>query len=384
MVPSGSAPCKHPMPVLRRLDTPIPALHSPAMQPEELLAAWGGEALVVRHDEPLRAWMLIAVHSTALGPAMGGTRVRVYPSFVDAVADVLLLAEAMTRKQAMAGLPYGGGKAVLALPEIPPRDADAWHGLFLRYGDLVDSLGGTYVTAADMHTGSDEMDVVGERTSHVLGRSPATGGSGDSGSDTAIGVLHGIRASCAHAFGARRLTGRSVLVQGAGAVGGPLVGMLADAGAEVLVAEPDPSRVAAAEASGATAVDPALAIASPCDVFAPCAAGGILSAATIPHLRCRVVAGAANNQLAEPADADRLADAGILYAPDYVVNAGGVIHLAGYEALGWDQATVAAHLAGIERTLTEVFEAADHEGTTPAAAADRIAARRVAAARSID
>jgi leucine dehydrogenase len=349
--------------------------------PEELLAAWDGDALVVRHDGPSRAWMLIGVHSTALGPAMGGTRMRPYPSLFDAVADVLRLAEAMTRKQAMAGLPFGGGKAVLAVTEIPERGGEAWRGLLERYGDLVGSLGGTYVTAADIHTGSAEMDVVGERTPHVLGRSVGRGGSGDSGRDTAVGVLHGIRAACARAFGTPDLRGRSVLVQGAGAVGGPLVEMLVGAGAEVLVAEPDPDRLADAQVAGALPIDAGRAVGTPVDVFAPCAAGGILSAATIPHLECRVVAGAANNQLTEHTDAVRLAEAGILYAPDYVVNAGGVIHLAGYEALGWDEATVAAHLAGIGDTLTEVFEAAERDGTTPAEAADRIAAARVAAAR---
>jgi glutamate dehydrogenase/leucine dehydrogenase len=377
MVPPGSAPFKH-----RGGFSQVATLtYTAAVLTEDLLRVWGGESLVVGFDDVSQTWMLIAVHSTALGPAMGGTRMKVYRSSTDAEADVLRLAAAMTNKQAMADLPYGGGKAVLAVPAIPTRGADAWRGLFERYGDLVASLGGTYVTAADMHTGSAEMDVIGERTTHVLGRSPALGGSGDSGRDTAVGVLHGIRASCARAFGDAELGGRSVLVQGAGAVGAPLVEMLVEEGAEVLVAELDPDRLARVEARGATAIDPASAIGTPVDVFAPCAAGGILSADTIGHLKCRVVAGAANNQLAERHDADRLVDAGILYAPDYVVNAGGVIHLAGYEALGWDDATVVARLAGIERTLMEVFDVADRERISSADAADRLAAERVAAGR---
>ena len=348
---------------------------------EGLVAVWGGESLVVRHDAPSAGWMFVAVHSTVLGPAMGGTRAKTYPSFADAVRDALRLSQAMTRKQAAAHLPFGGGKAVLSLPEIPARGSHAWRSLFERYGDLVASLGGTYVTAADMNTGHDEMDVIAERTEHVLGRSPERGGSGDPGPDTAVGVLHGIRAACARAFGDADLAGRSIAVQGAGSVGSHLLGLLREARATTTVADIDAERVrAVADATGATVVPPEQIASTPCDVFAPCATGGVLSADTIPRLRCRVVAGAANNQLATDEDDDRLARTGILYAPDYVVNAGGVIHLAGHETLGWDDATVRARLAAIEHTLTEVFDLADAEGITTAEAADRVADARIAAA----
>ena len=189
---------------------------------EDLLRDWDGEEVAVRFDAPTDTWMLIGVHSTVLGPAMGGTRMKVYAAPEEALADVLRLSGAMTFKQAAADLPYGGGKAVLAVPAIPDRGSRERRELLLRYAALVDSLHGTYVTAADMNTGPPEMDVIGERTSHVLGRSPAAGGSGDPAAGTAVGVFHGIRASCLHAFGSPDLDGRSILVQGVGSVGGRL------------------------------------------------------------------------------------------------------------------------------------------------------------------
>ena len=358
-----------------------PRLRRVAPTFEERLASWDGEELIVRRDDETGGWMLIAVHSTVLGPAMGGTRAKTYPSFDAAVTDALRLSQAMTRKQAAAHLPFGGGKAVLALPEVPTRGSDAWRAVFERYGDLIAALGGTYVTAADMNTSSAEMDVISERTPHVLGRSPERGGSGNPGPDTAVGVYHGIRAACARVFGDPDLSRRSVAVQGAGSVGSRLLELLRDAGATTVVADIDPDRARdAAAATGADIVDAEQVVRTDCEVFAPCATGGILSAATIPTLRCRIVAGAANNQLATDDDDDRLSEAGILYAPDYVVNAGGVIHLAGHETLGWDDATVSARLAGIERTLAEVFELAEDEGVTTAEAADLVADARIAAA----
>jgi leucine dehydrogenase len=232
-----------------------------------------------------------------------------------------------------------------------------------------------------MNTGEADMDALAERTPHVLGRSPARGGAGDPAHGTALGVFHGIRASCRHALGSGDIGGRTVLIQGAGAVGTRLARHLHEAGASVLVADTHEDRAmeTAASVKGRTvAVDDV--VSTPCDVYAPCATGAVLSAQTIPRLRCRVVAGAANNQLAEPEDAARLRDAGILFAPDYVINAGGVIHLAGFETLGWDDATMSARLAGIGQTLTDVFESAEREGITTAEAADRLARARIAAA----
>ncbi len=345
---------------------------------EDLLRGWDGEGVLVRFDEPTQSWMLVCLHSTRLGPAAGGTRMKVYPSPHDALRDGLRLASAMTSKNAVAGLPLGGGKAVLAVPEIP--QGDARRELLLRYADVVASLGGTYRTACDMNTSEHDMDVVAERCPYVFGRSEAGGGSGSSAPATATGVFHGIRASVEHAFGSPALDGRSVLVQGVGAVGRRLAEMLAGAGARLVLADVDESRAKEAGAAlGAETLDPQDAISAEVDVFSPCATGGILNEATIPRLRCRIVAGAANNQLAEPADAERLAKAGILYAPDYVINAGGIIHLASLELLGEDRTRLEERLRGIGNTLGEVFRLAEAEGISTGAAADRLVEQRLAA-----
>jgi glutamate dehydrogenase/leucine dehydrogenase len=344
---------------------------------EERLRGWDGEELVTRYDEPTSTWLFIGVHSTVLGPAMGGTRMKPYPTPDDAVRDVLRLSQGMTMKQAAAGLPYGGGKAVLAVPSVPEPGSNERAEIIARYADLVGSLHGTYVTAADMNTGPADMDAISERTTYVLGRSRGNGGAGDPGEGTAIGVYHAIRASCRQAFGTDDLSARSVLVQGAGSVGHRLIAELLEAGARVMAADVDPARVAL---TGAEPVDADAALTTPCDVFAPCATGAVFGEQTIPTLACRVIAGAANNQLAAPEDAARLAARGILYAPDYVANAGGVIWLAGYETLGWDDAHMRARLAGIEQTLDEVFARADSEGIPTAAAADRLALARIHAA----
>jgi len=347
---------------------------------EQLLRTWDGELVAVRHDGPTATWMFVGVHSTALGPGFGGTRMKPYPRPAEALWDVLRLSEAMTLKNSLAGIPFGGGKAVLAVPELP--SGPARRELLLRYADLVASLRGTYVTAADMNTGAADMDVIGERTEHVLGRSPERGGSGEPSPATARGVFHAIRAAVRHAFGSDDLAGRSVLVQGVGAVGGRLADLLAEAGAKVLVSDLDPDRARrAAERVEGVEVPTDDAIGADCDVFAPCAAGGVLSAETIPRLRCRVVAGAANNQLLEPADAERLRDAGILYAPDFVVNAGGVLSLAGLEVLGWTPEHLEERLRGIGDTLLRVFALAEEEGITTDAAARRLAEERIAAGR---
>jgi leucine dehydrogenase len=246
----------------------------------------------------------------------------------------------------------------------------------------VGSLGGSYVTACDMNTTERDMDVVGERCAHVMGRSVAAGGSGTSAPDTAVGVFHGIRAAVAHVFGSPDLAGRTLAIQGAGAVGGPLARLLADAGASLTIADVDEARAAGVAAEvGASVTAPDDVVGVACDVFAPCATGGVLNPETIPRLRAAIVAGAANNQLADPEDADRIAARGILYAPDFVVNAGGVLHLVGYERLGWSPDEMAARLAGIGVTLERVLEMARDEGVTPEAAATRLAGARIDAAR---
>lgn len=345
---------------------------------EDLLKGWDGEEVVLRHDDSTKAWMFVGVHSTVRGPAMGGTRLTSYDRPEDALDDVLRLSGAMTLKQAAADLPFGGGKAVIGVPDVPEPGSEERTALLLSYAELVDSLHGTYVTAADMNTGESDMDVIGERTSHVLGRSRANGGAGDPGAATARGVFHGIQAAVTHWFGTADLGGHSVLVQGLGSVGSRLAEHLHEAGATLVVADLDEERASAfADELGAKVTTANDAISTECDVFAPCATGRVFTPATIPHLRCRIVAGAANNQLGSTEDGDRLREAGILYAPDYVVNAGGVIHLAGHEALGWDEPTIAERLRGIGNTLLEVFETAERNGVSTAVAAERLARARL-------
>ena len=343
---------------------------------EELLQGWDGEEAVIRYDAESGAWMFVCIHSTARGPAGGGTRLRVYPTPADGLADAMRLSSAMTRKMAVADMPLGGGKAVLAVPELP--EGEARRRLLLRYGRLVASLGGTYRTAGDMNITPADLDVVSETCPWVFG---STGHGGNSGRGTARGVLHGIHASVEHIFGSPDLDGRSVLVQGVGAVGRDLARDLAEAGARVLVADVDEEQAGRVAAEIGGGMIPARdALTTECDVYAPCAVGGTLGAETIPTLGCRIVAGSANNQLVEPEDAARLHAAAILYAPDYVINAGGVLQLLGLEELGWDEAELERNLAGIGDTLRRLYRDADANGITPAEAAERLAAARVAAA----
>ncbi len=341
---------------------------------EKLLADWDGEHAVVRFDPESGAWIFVCVHSTARGPAGGGTRMRVYPTPADGLADAMRLSGAMTRKMAAAGMPRGGGKGVLAVPELPagePRKR-----LLRRYGELVASLGGSYRTAGDMNISPADLDVVAETCPWVYG---TTRRGGNSGRGTARGGLHAIRATVEHLFGSPDLAGRSVLVQGAGSVGSVLARELADAGARVLVSDVDEAR---ASATGFETVSPERVLETEVDVYSPCAVGGTLSAGSIPRLACRAIAGCANNQLAEPEDAERLHERGILLAPDYIVNAGGIIQLIGLEDEGWDEAQLEERLAGIGDTLRTLFAEADANGITPAEAADRLVSRRLAEARS--
>ena len=336
---------------------------------EGLLAGWEGEHAVVRHDAESGAWMFVCVHSTVRGPAGGGTRLRVYPTPPDGLADAMRLSKAMTWKMAAAGMPRGGGKAVLAVPELPTGEPR--RRLLRRYGELVASLGGSYRTAGDMNISPADLDVVAETCPWVYG---TTGRGGNSGRGTARGGLHAIRATIEHVFGSPDLEDRSVLVQGAGAVGSVLARELAEAGARVFVSDVDESRAAA---TGCETVPPDRALETEVDVYSPCAVGGTLNVDSIPRLPCRAVAGCANNQLAEPEDARRLQERGILYAPDYVVNAGGIIQLIGLEDEGWNEAQLEERLAAIGGTLRELFAEADADGITPEEAADRLVRRRL-------
>jgi leucine dehydrogenase len=341
---------------------------------EELLREWEGESVTIRYDRATGIWMFVAIHDRTLGMALGGCRLKIYPEPRDGLRDALRLAQEMTFKWAAIDFPFGGGDAVLAAPgPIDPLERES---LMLRLGDLVDSLGGTYGTGVDLGTTPADMDIVARRTSRVFGRTPENGGAGDPGPYTALGVFAAIRTAALSVWETAVLAGRTVLVPGVGAVGAPLAMHLARAGARVLVTDALPGRAQqVASAIGAVVVPPEETYDVPCDIFAPCAIGGVLNARSIPRLQCRIVAGGANNQLEEEADAARLMERGILYAPDFVINAGGAIAYGTIEMLRWTPAQAEARIAQIGETLAEILQEAELEGATTLAQAKRRAQR---------
>ncbi len=323
--------------------------------------------------------MLVCVHSTRLGPSAGGTRMKRYDSFDAALEDGMRLAEAMTLKFASVSFPRGGGKAVIALPaDAQPRDEERCR-LLHEFGAFVTSLGGLFSCAPDMNTSAEDMDVIGEVCPYVFCKTEAAGGSGDTAPDTAVGVFHGMRAACRFAFGSDDLCRRTVLVQGAGGVGRRLIELLEAADATVIVAEIDAARAESLRRRGLSVVAADTALTTPCDVFAPCATGGIVNARTIPELQCRVIAGAANNQLAAPRDADLVRERGIVYAPDFVINAGGILHGGGLEEQHWTREELDRRLALIGDAVYEILERAERDGINTDAAARRIAEARLSA-----
>ena len=319
----------------------------------------------------------IAVHSTVLGPALGGCRVWTYDSWQEAVGDSLRLAEGMTMKTAAAGLNRGGGKAVVYVPrgrELTPTDK---YEVMLDLGDAVESLGGSYMTAEDVGTSAEDMSVVASRTAHVCGLPPAEGGVGEPSDATAAGVYAGLLATLERAFGTRSVDGRRVTVLGLGHVGSLIAMRLAREGARLTVTDVNPAKRALADALVATWVEPAEAHRGEGDLFVPAGVGGVLTDAVIDELRVRAVVGPANNQLAERSGAARLAARGILWAPDFVVNAGGVIFLS---MMNEEEPSAAATQERVERigeTVARIFEAADERGITTLEAAEELAVARL-------
>lgn len=322
----------------------------------------------------------VALHSSALGPALGGCRLWTYDRWLDGVADAMRLAQAMTMKNALADIGAGGGKAVIALPPGHALDAAQRRDALLDLGDLVESFGGAYITTEDVGVTEHDMAVVRERTQHVVGLPAADGGAGEPAAGTALGVFVSIEQVLLSLFGSADIAGRSFVISGLGQVGSRLARRLAEAGAVLTVTDINPSALALADQLGATWIEADAAVATPADVFVPAGLGGILTAPVIEQLPVRAVCGPANNPLAERAGADALATRGIVYAPDYVVNAGGVIHLA-LTGRGDSPAEVEQRIRAIGGTLSDVFGLAALEGITPLDAADRIAHARVAAAR---
>jgi len=345
----------------------------PAML-EAMMETWKGEAVVWRRDHEAGAWIFAAIHDSTLGPATGGTRMRPYATAGAALEDAMRLAEGMTEKWAILGLPFGGGKCVIAVDRaLEGAEREAF---LLRYGRFLESLRGAFQTGEDMGTTPADMAVVARATRHVHGIAP-DGSSIDPGPFTARGVLRSIEAALEAAAGNAGLAGRTVLVQGIGDVGAPLSRLLAEAGADVLACDVDAGRAArAANEPGARIVAPEAALATPCDVFAPCAAGGILTAESAEALPCRVVAGSANAQLAEPAAADVLHRRGVVYVPDFVANGGGAAALGLMES-GADEAAIVAKVDAIGETVRAILAESAREKEPPLAAARRIVARRL-------
>ena len=334
------------------------------------------EEVVFCHDRASGLRAIVAIHSTALGPALGGTRFHPYATEDEALADALNLARGMTYKNALAGLDHGGGKAVI----WGDPSTDKTEALLRAYGRFVQSLGGRYVTACDVGTYVRDMDVVSRECEYVTGRSPAEGGAGDSSVLTAWGVFQGMRACAERQWGTASLAGRRVGVAGVGKVGRHLVDHLVEDGAVVTVCDVTPAAIAAVTARHpqvATVPDADALVRTPLDVYAPCALGGALTDEVVDVLTAPVVCGAANNQLAHPGVEKLLADRGVLYAPDYVVNAGGVIQVAD-EYRGYVPERARARATEIFGTTRDIFALAADEGVPPAVAADRMAERRMA------
>jgi leucine dehydrogenase len=334
------------------------------------------EEVVVRRGERSGIQLVIAIHSTALGPALGGARLWRYAGLGDAIADALRLSEAMTYKAAAAGLDLGGGKAVLCVPPDRELPAELRQELMLDLGDVVESLDGRYVTAEDVGTGTEDMAVVGERTAHVVGRPVGAGGSGDPSPVTARGVEAAMRASCEHRYGSDDLDGRVVAVVGLGHVGFALAERLASAGADLRVSDIDQSKRDAAERIGARWVDPADAMNVECEVLAPCALGEAIDADNIDTLCCEIVCGSANNVLASNSLADGLAERDVLYAPDFIANAGGLINVYG-ELHDLERDRLDELVGSIGDALTRVFERAAERSVSPLEAARAVALERL-------
>jgi leucine dehydrogenase len=346
----------------------------------EYLATLDHEEVLIRRGRRSGLFTIVAVHSTVRGPALGGCRVWSYDDARAAIRDALRLSRAMTFKSSVAGLPLGGGKGVVMLPAEGTVTPARRRAALQDFGDTVEALGGRYVTAEDVGTSARDMTVIAGVTAHVTGLSRRRGGSGDPSPWTALGVEAAIGVSVEAAFGSASLKGRSVAVIGLGHVGSRVARACAKAGADLLVADIDPAKQALAAELGARWTSPEKALLADVDVVAPCALGGVLDHDSAPRLRCAVVAGAANNQLADDAVADLLHARGILWAPDFVANAGGIINIAvELEPGGYDPRRARQRVRGIADTLRRVYADARAIDATPLTAAHELARRNLAA-----
>jgi valine dehydrogenase (NAD+) len=336
----------------------------------------GHEQVVYCQDEPSGLRAIIAIYSTALGPGLGGTRFYPYADEDAALADVLNLSRAMAYKNALAGLDLGGGKAVI----IGDPDKVKSEALLRAYGRFVESLNGRYITACDIGTYSEDMDIVARECRFVTGRTIPNGGAGDSSVLTAFGVFQGMRAAAEHVWGSTSLDGKTVGVEGVGKVGHRLVDHLVSDGAHVVIFDTSHAateRVRAEHPEVTVAASRAELLGSQLDVYSPCALGGAIDDHVVETLKAKIICGGANNQLAHPGVEKMLADLGIVYAPDYLVNAGGVIQVAD-ELHGFSFERAKARAEQILGTTRQILAMADADGIPPAVAADRLAERRIA------
>lgn len=334
---------------------------------------WEHENLVVRRGSRSGVTTMVAVHSRALGPAVGGCRLKTYPAVADAIDDVLRLSAAMTRKCAVAGVPFGGGKSVVALDRVPT--AAERRDILLDHADLVASFDGAYIAGPDIGTGPDDMLVLREGTPHAFCVPEAHGGTGSSSGPTAAGVLAALRAAAGHVFGDASMAGRRIVISGYGSVGARLAADLVAQGAEVTVSDVDERLRAAAEGLGLSWVRPDEALALPTDVLIPAAVGGVFGHGT--EVDAPLVVGPANNQLTEDAVAHDLAARGIVWVPDFVASAGGILYTLGREGEGLTHAQALARVETIEATTNRILDAASSNGTTPLDEANALAEERL-------
>ncbi|MFE6616987.1 Glu/Leu/Phe/Val dehydrogenase dimerization domain-containing protein [Amycolatopsis sp. NPDC057786] len=331
------------------------------------------QELVVRRGRRSGVTTMVAVHSSKLGPAVGGCRLKVYPRVQDAIDDVLRLSAAMTRKCAVAGLDFGGGKSVIALDAVPT--AEQRREILLDHADLIASLDGAYLAGPDVGTGPDDMLVLHERTPHVFCLPEEHGGTGSSSGPTAVGVLAALRAGSRAVFGDDEMHGRKVVISGYGSVGAHLAAGLAGQGADVVVSDVDGRRLADAEKQGLSVVPPEQALGIEADVLIPAAVGGVFGPET--EVAAPLVVGPANNQLTDDTVAANLAAKGILWIPDFVASAGGVVYTLGREAQNLTHEQAIARVETLEETTRRILDAASANGSTPLAEADALAEARL-------
>lgn len=343
------------------------------MQPFAEMTEMGHEQVIFCRNEAAGLSAIIAIHNTTLGPALGGCRLYDYPTEEDALRDVLRLSRGMTYKAAVAGVDVGGGKAVIIGDTSIKNE-----GLFRAFGRFVHSLGGRYITAEDMNTNVEDMNFIRRETNFVTGAGVTVGGSGDPSPITAWGVYHGIRASLEVVYGSPEVKGRTVAIQGVGNVGTHLARYLKEAGANLVFSDINAPRLRkVVEEFGGKAVDSEDYFKTECDVLAPCALGGIINAHTIPMIKAPIIAGGANNVLEhEDRDGEALVERGITYAPDYVINAGGLISVAG-ELQRYPREKAMSDAANIFNTVKRVLNKAQSESCTTITASNRLAEERI-------